>query len=669
MNIKTLKKWADAYYNNEPLVSDEEYDKLYDSLKTKYPNDPFFKQVGAKTKAEAVQLPYPMGSMNKLNPYNIMEWVNLHKGQYLVSPKFDGLTCQLIYKDGVLTEAYTRGDGYNGQPILNRVLHLGGVPHKLPTSRKGIIEIEGEVIIYKSAFKKWYADEYAHPRNFCVGTLRPSVTEKEYKKLLKTTDLKQRLNRMQYIAFKVQGLPETSKYSSLLALKGMGFSTSVQPNKKWSDENWKDYRNDKKLCKCKSFKVPFKVLPQTDALNTEWFKQAIDGVKSKDFDIACDGIIVELDDLKKQKKLGTETNSLNPKWARAVKHIQSEQTGKVTTVEDIEWNISKRGNFVPTLIVKPINLEGSVVSRVTGNNYRQVVDQKTGIGSKIKIVRSGDVIPYIVGVEKTAKVSAPKKCPYCEHTLVVKGVHLHCANKKCEGRKFQEIQGFFQVAKCDYVSNATISDFLEAGYSLKKILTLKPEDIICIEGYKEVSANKICKSIQKMRKSLYLCDIMHAFGLFSNAISGLGATKLQSIVDFLGASKVLNDKVVKSKLEKLDTISGIATTSADLFKSKYELFQKKFQRIKNLFEFQDFVEVELDSNKLEGMSFCWTGYRNKEQEELVTANGGTVKSGVTKDLTVLFSAGESGKTKMAQERGIKIVPQGKSLDYIKRLIK
>ena len=665
-----LKKWSDAYYNGIPLVSDEKYDALYDKLKSEYPTNPFFKKVGAKTKAESVTLPYQMGSMNKLNPYNIMDWLDTN-GHYLVSPKFDGLTCQLIYENGVLKAAYTRGDGYKGQPILNRALHLGGIPHKLPTSRKGKIEVEGEIVIYKSIFKKYYEGEYAHPRNFCVGTLRPSVTEKEYKKLVEdeSTGIKERLNRMQYIAFKVRGLPETSKYDTLLTLKGWGFSTSIQPSKKWNGENFSKHRSGVKNCKCKEVKLPFKCLPNTKDLNTEWFKKAIDGVKSNKFDIACDGIIIEYEDLKKQDKMGTETNSLNPKWARAVKHIQSEQTGKITTVEDIEWNISKRGNFVPTLIVKPINLEGSVVSRVTGNNYKQVVDQKTGIGSKIKIVRSGDVIPYIVGIEKTANVKVFKKCPHCGATLEIKGVHLHCPNKKCSGRIMGEIQGFFQIAKCDFVSNATITDFVDAGYSLKKILTLKPSDITCLDGYKQTSANKICNSIKEMRGRMFIANIMHALGMFSSAISGLGTTKLQAIVDFLGAKKILDNKVPQSKLNRLSEVEGIASGSAELFTANYDAFQTKFQKIKDLFDFQDFVEVELASNKLEGMSFCWTGYRSKEQEQLVLDNGGSVKSSVTKDLTVLFSAGDSSKTKTAQSRGIKIISQGKAEEYLKKLIK
>lgn len=671
-SIDTLKKASDAYYNNTPIMTDEEFDKLYEELKLKYPKDDYFKKVGAPTKSESVKLPFEMGSLNKINPYSAEDFID-GKSQYLVTPKFDGLTMQLVYKDGVLKEAYTRGDGIKGQPILNRALNIGGVVHKLPTTKKGIVEVEGEIIIYKSVFKKFYGNDYSHPRNFCVGTIRPSVTEKEFGNLIKQDEsLKQRLHHLQFVAFKCRGVEEESKYSSLLTLKGWGFTTSIQPSKKWSDKNFKDYSKDGEdaICKCKKLKVPFKCLPYVKDLNSDWFKKAIDLVKSNKFDIACDGIVIEYDSLKKQEKLGNETNSLNPKFARAIKHIQQEQTSAVSVVKNITWNISKRGNFVPVVEIKPTNLEGSTISKVTANNYKQVKDMKIGIGSKVRFCRSGDIIPLILGVEKEGKVQVVKKCPYCKSTLVVKGVHLHCPNSKCEGRKLMEIQGFFQIAKADYVSTATIQDFVDYGFNtIKKILTIKVEDILEMDGYQKTSALKIVNSIKSMRSSVYLNTIMHALGCFNTAETGLGPTKLQVIINFLGADKIVNNTVSKSKLNKLTTLEGIAETSADLFTSKYELFQKKFQRIKSLFDFKDFEEVELDSNKLEGMSFCFTGARNKELESIIVQNGGTIKGSVTKDLTVLFSAGDSSKTSIAKQRGIKIVPFGKATDYINKLIK
>lgn len=669
-NIDTLKQWASAYYNDQPMVSDDEYDALYDTLKAKYPNDAFFNTVGASTQSEAVDLPYQMGSLNKVNPYTITDFIK-PKGVYLVTPKFDGLTCQLIYKNGKLKAAYTRGNGYQGQPILTRAKYIGGIPKTLPTSLKGEIEVEGELIIYKSVFNKLYKGEFAHPRNFCVGTLRPKVSEKEYQALIdKDSSVKDRLKYMQFIAFKVRGLKSTSKYDSLLTLKGWGFSTSVQPSKKWSDANFKTYKSEGRdaLCKCKRFELPFMPLPRTSDLTTDWFKAAIDGVKSSKFDVACDGVVIEYDDLNKQKKMGLETNSLNPKFARAVKHIQKEQTGKYTTVQDIEWNMSKRGNFVPTLVLDPIELEGSTISRVSGNNIDMLKKQGISVGAKIKIVRSGDVIPYIVDVSKTSAVEYPKKCPYCGTKLTIEGVHLHCPNAKCNGRKAQEVQGFFQIAKCDGVSGATINDFMLAGYSLKKILTLKTSDITCLEGYKAKSAANIVKAIKTMRGSLYLCNLMHALGYFNTAQTGLGATKLQSIIDFLGAQNIYEDNVKQSKLNKLGTIAGIAQKSADIFISNYSKFQSKFQSIKSLFDLLDFKEVELASTKLDGMSFCFTGARDHNLEKVIVDNGGTVKGSVTKDLTVLFSAGDSSKTATAKQRGVKIVPFGQAVSYINKLI-
>lgn len=674
-DIKKLIKWSNAYYNNMPLVSDEEYDSEYDRLKKLYPNDEFFNTIGTSIqKGDTVQFKNIMGSLNKENPESILEWLDEQDcDTFLISPKLDGLSLKVKYVNGERVQLATRGDGFTGQDITSRAPYIGGIPKYI--NLPGVVEINGECICYKSLFEKYYSSEYKFPRNFCVGTLRPILSNKVYEKLLKEDeDLKRRLSRLQFIAFSVNYErcsileKETSKYSLLLRLIIEGFSTIIKPARRWKSEDQIKYENEglNKLARCKQdIVLPFNSLYQKESLTSEEIKNIISLVKTK-LDINCDGIVVEYNNLKVAKNLGLEANGKNPKCARAVKNKAFDQEGKRTIIKDIEWNISKRGNFVPTLLLKPITIEGAEIRRVTGNNLTYLKDNGLGIGAEVRLIRSGDVIPRIVETYKKSKnFNEPKVCPFCGKPLIIGDYYPYCKNPKCSGIMTKKLITFFQIAKVDYMSWSTVSDFVESGYdSVKRIMNLTPKKIMKLEGYKELKANKIVNNIAIMRKSLNLAQLMHATGMFDNEDTGLAETKLQWIIDFIGVSNILKGKPVKADV--LTSIKGISKTTADLFVKGYNDFIKWYKDNGSLFELTDLAKTK--EGVLSGRVFCWTGFRDKNLKSLIEQNGGKIKDNLTKDVEVLFSAGDSSKTKRAEQLGIKIIPQGKANEYVNRLL-
>lgn len=673
-DIKKLIRWSDAYYNKTPLVSDEEYDAEYERLKKLYPNDEFFNTIGATVNSgDVVQFKNVMGSLNKENPESIIEWLNEQDCKYvLISPKLDGLSLKIKYVNGERVQVATRGDGFTGQDITSRAPYIGGIPKYI--NLPGVVEVNGECVCYRSLFEKYYSSEYKFPRNFCVGTLRPILSNKVYAELLEENeDLKKRLTRLQFIAFSVNHVnckplkKEVSKYSLLLRLEIEGFSTIIKPARRWKYEDHQKYRDKgiTSIARCKQdINLPYVVLRDKSKLTPEIFKDLINKVKTE-LDVNCDGIVVEYDDLKKSASLGLEANGKNPKCARAVKNKAFDQDGKRTIIKDIEWNISKRGNFIPTILLKPVTIEGAEISRVTGNNLAYLKDMGLGIGAEVRLIRSGDVIPRIVETyKKSEKFNEPKVCPYCGKPLKFSDCHPYCSNSKCEGIITKKLITFFQIAKVDYMSWSTVADFVEAGYdTVKKIMTLTPKQIMKLDRYKELKANKIVTNMEVMRKSLNLAQLMHATGMFDNEDTGLAETKLQWIIDSVGIENILKGKSIKK--DSLLNIKGISQTTATLFIKGYTDFVNWYKSNGNLFELTDFNEV---TGALSDKVFCWTGFRDKNLKQLIEQNGGKIKDNLTKDVDVLFSAGDSSKTKRASALGIKIIPQGKALKYIESIL-
>ena len=344
-------KANDAYRLGQPIISDAKYDQLVEELSLLSPDDELLTKVGVEITDETrkSRLPIEMASMNKIKSMNdVDDWSRLKgisKSEYvIITPKFDGLS---LCVNETSSEAWTRGDGEFGQKSSE---HYSLIQNHLNLKEDSFRFTYGEVMIPKQVFIDKFSADFANPRNLVAG-------------LLNSKTVSESLKDCQYI-----------KYGAVC-------NTIFDTKQEVLNE----------LNKGQKIKVQYYICELGDlseGLLIELFHKF-----STEFEI--DGLIIELNDLSLQNKLGRETSSNNPVWARAFKHPSFEQSAE-TDVIGISWNISKQGLLKPILHITPVKLDGVTVSNVTGNNARFVKDLGLGVGAKVVVKRSGMVIPCLL---------------------------------------------------------------------------------------------------------------------------------------------------------------------------------------------------------------------------------------------------------------------------------
>ena len=629
MSIELLQKAVKAYYDGKPIMTDQEYDELYFAEKQKNPKDAFFKKVGTSDVGEnKVKLSSKRGSLCKCNPETGLNWIAKHNNErFLITPKYDGLSITLEYdKNGDFVRATTRGDGYYGQDVSDRAKYFKGFKSHINPKAK-ISFVTGEAIISKKDFEK-YAKEYANPRNLCVGKLKSKLTAKQYR----SKSSKEDFDVLKDITFVAYTSNYTYKSKTLNLLTKLGFIVAERLATNLTAEQ----------------------------LTNSLIEKAL---QTRDKRFECDGIVIDIDSEKDiVSKYGYESDGITPSFAIAIKPTKANQDSAEAIIKKINWQINKTGNLIPVAVLeKPVNLKGATITNISLANYDRCRNEGFGEGATIRVVRSGDVIPY-ADIIKPVKLKVSAKCPFCGCKLSKKGVHLHCSNAKCEGRKLQALQNFFLKMGIENISYEGIAQLYNAGFdTIKKILRITKPQLLALDGWQETKANTLLKELCKIQRC-ELVTIMDASGIFNDSTTGLGRTILQSVIDSLGEKKILQGKVTEEDLQGVEHFG----------KGRIELFMNKYPRWNKFWSiYKDFFDIEVHkqvSGPLSGKTFCWTGFRDKALKEWIEKYGGVVKDSLTKSTDVLFSAGPSTKTRKAEQYGIKIVPQGEAIDYIKNLL-
>lgn len=590
--VKELIQANEKYRQGNPIMSDKEYDQLLDQLFEIDPENDYFSKIGIEVLDDSrkVKLPIPMFSMNKIKTMEeISDWCRL-KGistneEVIITPKFDGLS---LCVDEVKDTATTRGDGFIGQ---NSNEHYKLIDNKLNKGTKFKITY-GEAIMPKKVFLDKYSEDFANPRNLVSG-------------LINSKEVTEPLKDCQYI-----------KYGGVI--------DGLYTKKELIDE----LNNNQEV------KVPYniyKINELSEDLLISLFKEW-----SIDYEI--DGLIIEINNLSLQYILGREKSTNNPVFARAFKHESFVET-KTTKVIGITWNISKQGFLKPVLQVEPINLDGVVVSNVTGNNAKFVKDNGLGIGSEIRVIRSGMVIPKIIEVTQPVEFQMPD-VPNIDWNE--NGVELVTLTETDE-QKLKKIVAFFEILESDNVSEGVITQLWEAGYkTISDILSLTKEDLEKIDRFGKRKAKIVYDSIKKSVTDVSLSKLQHATGIFK----GLGSKKLALLEHF----------TEKPTVEEVMKIEGFAEISAKSYINSYDEF---FNFIKDLpVTIQEKLELEPVGSDLEGKQFVFTGVRLPEYEKFIIDNGGKIASSVSRNTThlVMKSKGSgSSKEKKAIELGIDIL--------------
>lgn len=599
-----------SYRKGNPIMSDSEYDTLLEELALLSPDDDLLSLVGHVVVDESRKrrLPIDMASMNKIKSMDdVNDWCRLKgisKSEIvIITPKFDGLSLCVNELDN---SASTRGDGTFGQQSDEHYKLIGNHLYEDihedgdPFSTLPFTYTYGEVMMGKKKFEDDYSKDFANPRNLVGG-------------LLNSKSISESLKDCDYI-----------KYGAICRTK---FSTK----KEIIDE----------LNSGQRVKVNYHICmisELTEDLLIDLFHKL-----SPDYEI--DGLIIEINDISIQNRLGRETSSNNPVWARAFKHPSFEQTAE-SEVIGISWNISKQGLLKPIIHINPIKLDGVTVSNVTGNNARFVKDMGIGVGAKVLVKRSGMVIPLIVDVLETVDFIQPT-IEGVEVDWNEAGIELITLTET-DDQKLKKNVAFFEILEADNVSEGVITQLWEAGHkTIKDILNLTKVDLEKIDRFGKRKASIVFNSIQKSVKDVQLSKLQHATGIFR----GLGSKKLVLLEQF----------TEKPSVDKVMVIDGFAEKSAKSYIDSYDEF---FDFIKDLpVTIEEKVEVAPVGDDLVGKQFVFTGVRRKDLNEVIESRGGKIGSGVSKNTSYLVvKATGSGSSK--ENKAISLKEGGQDIEVV-----
>jgi DNA ligase (NAD+) len=623
---KLLRKYKDAYYNGTPLVSDAAYDALEDELRELDPSHPVIASVGAPTQKqtawEKARHAIPMGSLNKaVDDDEFRQWADrcteLGKKQKLkditgdlfVTEKLDGLSLAVTYDKGKLADAITRGDGQVGERILSNARRMKGVPGQL--KGKQSVTVRGEIILKLSDMKKAFPDA-ANPRNQASGT----------SKRLDGAGCE----HLTVMFYDVDGIDADTEEKKFELLEELGL---LVPNFKACD------------------------LDGALAFHKEYAK-----TKRAKLDYEIDGLVIRANDVHVQHMLGELNN--RPRAAIAFKFASQ---AKVTTLVDIVWETGSSGRVSPVAVVKPVVLAGATVQRASLHNAGMIAELDIGIGDEILVSRRNDVIPYVeeVVTKKGKTAKPPSKCPTCSVGLEKVGEYLACRNRKCQALVEGRIENWIDALGVLEWGDKLINQLVEAKLVSEPadLYKLKPEQIAKLERRGLVIAKKVLDNL-RAQLPLTLPKFLAALG-----IENFGLQTAKAIVN-AGLDTI--DKVQKATLAELAAIPGVGPSKG---KAAFDGIKERKAEIARLIAVGVEPVTKTKAGALLGKTFCFTGSLSKprkEFEQLVEDNGGTLLSGVTKELNYLVMADPnsgSSKSQKARQYGTQCIDEAGFFALIK----
>ena len=612
--INVLVEADKAFFNSgQPKLTDDIYDIIKDYIRKKYPKDAYLKRVGADVDNKVV-LPYYMGSQNKIkdSESEITKYKKKYPGPYLISDKLDGVSGMFVY-EGDNVKLYTRGNGREGQDISHLHKYISGFP-KIKKQDK--LAVRGEFIISKDNWDKLKKvdDTLSNPRNTVSGAINSKILNKQ---LLKMID---------FVAYTLvfpnlpNGLPELDK-------------------------------------------MKFNVVNNTvvDDISLAFLSKNLEVSRKNKYVI--DGIVIS--DISKVYEIAL---GKNPEYSFAFKSIHTLEQIEVI-VKEVEWNISKDKYMKPIVKFDEILLDDVKIKQATGFNAGYIEKNNIGPGSRIVIIRSGNVIPHIQSVLTTSANGKPSMPGELDKDYKWNDTRVDII-KIGEDRNadfdIKNIVYFMKTAEVDNMGPGNITKIYNAGFhDIKSILKIQKEDLLKIEGFKGKSADNILKALEKVKEldCLVLMDASNMLG------RGFSYKKIKMITDVYPSILIDNaenrEKSLKISVEDLVKVEGIAKISAKLFIENlprfYEFYDSLGVKCKGIKEKVDksVEKTEKTENaNIKDKKFIFTGFRNKDYEKIIVENGGKVVTSISKSthyLIVKNKAEKSGKIDKATELGVKIL--------------
>lgn len=643
--VEIMTKFNEAYHSTDkPLVSDKVYDILYDILKERDPDNLFFKIIGAKVKmtTSMVKLPFPMGSLNKIKPDNdfLDKWLIKFKGPYVVSDKLDGISAQIYNDPKNGLKMYTRGEmtdeGNIGQDITEFIKYINcGEIKNIPSGTS----IRGELIITKDDFINANS-KYKNIRNAVGGIIgSKKKLDVEFAKLIK------------FISYAII-FPEFQQKTQMTKL-----------------ESWKlnivTYKIEKKLTE--------------DYLKKYLIK------RRNESDYNIDGIVV-LDSSDNYKvPIG------NPEYGFAFKMVLDDQF-TIAIVKDVIWEATMDSYLKPVVEIQPVELVGTTVSRATAHNAKMVFDNKINKGSHIKIIRSGDVIPYIMEVTKPSKTASIPSIPYKWNDTKVDYIIDYDKNIPKEIKDQVQIKiilHFFRKIGVKYLSEGIITKLYNEGYeSIDSIIGAPEEDLYNIDGLGKKSIDKIYKELYLRLDNLNLPLFMAA----SHMDRGLGERKLKEIIKKY--PNIMTEKWSRTEfIDNIKEVDGFSDKLAERFVDSFKEFKKFYKEIDDVYDISYLLKVNKNNKKnknksdnedesedeyedkdefkdiFKDKSICFTGFRDKVFEEFIEKHGGKVSTGVSSKTSLLVHPDSDDKSSSKFKNAEKYETQTMSKSEFKKKYK
>ena len=639
--VQEISKASYAYYVlDDPYISDMQWDRLYDELRSLeeetgvvLPDSPTVKVGGAPLKGfEEHTHINRLWSMDKVQSMEALDaWITRTEKlagrsnlRYYVEYKFDGLTLNLTYNGGRLVQAATRGDGVKGEAILAQAKTIHSIPKSIPY--QGLLEVQGECIMRLSTLEKY---NRAHPeaplknaRNAAAGALRnldPAVTAARH------------LDAFFYQVGTIDHPPYTSQPEMLRFLRENGFQVSPYLGEGTG-------REELESCIRKI------------------------GEERKTLDWLIDGVVIKVGDSALREQMGFTEKF--PRWAVAYK-FEAEEA--VTKLLDVTWELGRTGKLTPLAHVEPVDFYGVTVKKATLNNLNDIQRKDVAIGCNVWIRRSNDVIPEIMGRAGEVQpgerpILRPEKCPACGSELTERGAHLFCMNRtSCRPQAVARIAHFASREAMDIegLSEKTAGQLYDqaAVREIADLYRLTPMDFLMLEGFKEKKAANLAESLEKSKD----CEL-DAF-LFALGIPNVGRKTARDLAQAFGTL----EKAENATMEQLTAIPDIGDIVAGSI-TEYFSFPENLQMIRRMLEagVKPREAAHGGEGVFSGMSIVVTGtlptLSRKQAEDLIRSCGGNAAGSVSKK-TAFVVVGEDAGSKLtkAQALGIETIDEAELL--------
>lgn len=656
----SLEEHNRLYYEEAaPVISDQEYDALYrelSDLEKKYPelksaSSPTEK-VGGKPLSEFAKVKHLSPMLSLDNTYSEAEVEDFYgrlikllpgeKVPVVVEPKVDGVAISMLYEDGKLVYAATRGDGTTGDDVTQNVLTIRSVPRRLKSGYPKRIEVRGEVYMTKKGFIKLNEERelaglpvFANPRNSAAGSLKqldPSIVARRPLDLI---------------------------CHSLGLMEGIEIQTHAEMFE---------------LLASLGLRPPDKIWKAGDAAETLEAIHALDAIRH-DFEYETDGAVVKVNQLEQRGRLGFTAKS--PRWAMAYKY-QPEQAE--TKLEAIQIQVGRTGVLTPVAVLTPVSLSGSTVARATLHNEEEIARKDIRIGDFVVIEKSGEIIPAVVQVKKEKRTGneivfqMPANCPVCDTPVVRDAglVAVRCPNRECPEQLRRRITHFAHRGAMDIEGlGEVMSDQLtrlKLVVDLPGIYDLTAVKLGGIERMGEKSIRNLLDGVEASKQQP-LWRLLFGLGILH-----VGATASRVLADHFGTLDALMNASL-NELQNADDVGVVMGQSLfDYFADPENLAQIERLRAHGL-NFGDAARAEerrkaAAAGKFAGTSWVITGTLSRSRDEIaetIVQQGGKVGSSVSKKTTYLLCGEEAGsKLEKARQLGVTVLSEQEFLALLEK---